>query len=261
MTVPDYEAIIRRTFADLDRWRLLARNGWTPAPGSALAVDDEDWPWWPLSQLAVAGLAAGRDHIGAVQGHLERGEPFPFADGTLLRSGMLGAATAVWLLAPNDRAARLKRARTVAAEVYDKHAQFLGDLSSLSGGDHAGTEAVKNHVAERTKELARLRDAAGERATFQATHVVEAAAKAALGEPYGLEARVEWRRGSGAAHGLPWSLLGVQTTTQLGAGDGQGMAMFQAAGGWSAVANGYMAAYHLLRRGWELMDQRGGTPA
>jgi hypothetical protein len=49
--------------------------------------------------------------------------------------------------------------------------------------------------------------------------------------------------------------------TQLGGGEGRGMAMFQAAGGWSAVVNGYMAAYRLLRRGWELMDKRGGAAA
>jgi hypothetical protein len=184
-------------------------GGWPPATAghpareSELATDDKDWPWWSISQLAVSGLAAGREHLGAVRDHLERSEPYPFADGTLLRTAMLGAATAVWMLTPDDRATRLKRARTVAAEVYDKHAQFLADLSTLSGGSHPDTQLVKEHVSKRAAQLQELRDAAGERATFNATHVIEEAVKAGVGEQFGLEAKIEWRRGSGAAHGLP----------------------------------------------------------
>ena len=142
--------------------------------------------------------------------------------------------------------------------MYDKHGQFLNDLSALAGGAHADTETVRTHVAGRAEELREKRDAAGERATFQATPVIEDAVRETLGELFALEAKVEWRRGSGAAHGLPWSLLGVPSATQIG-GDADGMAVFQATGGWQAVANGYMAAYHLLRRGWALMEQRGSN--
>jgi hypothetical protein len=72
-----------------------------------------------------------------------------------------------------------------------------------------------------------------------------------------VEARSEWRRGSGAAHGMPWAVLGVSSTQQVGAVDQQGMATFVAKSDWATVCNGYMLAYHLLRRGWRLMDARG----
>jgi hypothetical protein len=256
----DYEALIRGTFTDLETWRLRAHHEWLPDPNTELAADDEDWPWWRLSQLAVAGLAAGREHLSAVTYHLSRGEAFPFADRTLVRTAILGGAQAVWLLTPDDRPARVKRARTMAADVYSKHGVYLSDLSIVAGGEHSGTEVVKAHVEQRARQLQAVRDDAGQRGELQPTHVIEQAVREALGDEYVVEARTEWRRGSGAAHGLPWAVLGGPSTEQVGEPDEHGMATHVAGGGWEPIANGYMLAYQLLRRGWQLLERRGRDP-
>lgn len=96
----DREATIRETFEQLEWWRERERHEYTPTEGSELAVDDEDWPWWRLSQLAFAGLASARQHLDAVRVHYAETGPYPLADPTLMRSALLGAAQAAWLLAP-----------------------------------------------------------------------------------------------------------------------------------------------------------------
>ena len=73
----------------------------------------------------------------------------------------------------------------------------------------------------------------------------------------GERARAEWRRGSGAAHGLPWSLLGRRDTRQVGAADADGMATFHVGGSLDALANSYLCAHGLLAHAFRLLDRRG----
>ena len=128
------EAQIRATFADLDAWGVRLRTVYRPAPGSDLAADDLDWPVLPVSQVAIAGMGSARDHLQAVRVHLDLDLPevFPFAQGTLLRTAMLSAAQAVWVLAPDAPADRVKNARTLARHTYEQHLLYLRDLQSLA---------------------------------------------------------------------------------------------------------------------------------
>jgi hypothetical protein len=253
-----YETKVRNTFPHLDQWGLRLRTAYVPQPGSELADDDIDWPWTPVSQVAVSGMGAARDHLQAVRIHIEAGELFPFAQQTLLRTAILAAAQGVWVLAPDDRHERLRRARTFAYENLKQHLVFLRDLQGLSPTPHAGTDAVERHAAQRRAELADLRATAGQGALpLNATDVIQQAVLATWGSrELATEARVEWRRGSGAAHGLPWSVLGRQGT-QAGSGDADGMATFHAGGSIDALANSYLCAHGLLANAFKLLDRRG----
>lgn len=256
MSDEHYEAI-RGTYPDLDRWGQRVAAPYRPQPGSDLADDDADWSSLPLSQVAVSSIAAARDHLQAVRIHLEVRQVFPFAQASLLRTALLSAAQAVWLLAPADRDQRIERARTLTLHIYDQHLRFLRDLQARATTPHADTDAVERLVAERFDRLTRRRDADGQRARFNATDVIEAAALAAWGRPdLALEAKIEWRSGSGAAHGLLWSLFG-QRGTRPGQPDAAGMATFQAGGAVDDLANPYFAAYRLLAHAFTLLDQRG----
>jgi hypothetical protein len=257
--VVDHEATIRGTFKQLERWRERERHEYTPTEGSELAVDDEDWPWWRLSQLAFAGLASARQHLDAVRVHYAETGPYPLADPTLMRSALLGAAQAAWLLAPDERAVRTSRARTLAAEMYLRHGQYLEELSALRDGADPNTEKVKKRVHERAEELDAKRASDGQRAQLNATSVIETAVGECLGPRLVREGRAMWRAGSGAAHGLVWPVLGRSGTQQTAPADFHGMAPFVAAGSWADIANPYMAAFHLLDHGWRLLDARGGT--
>jgi len=67
---------------------------------------------------------------------------------------------------------------------------------------------------------------------------------------------VERRRCSGAAHGLPWSVLGRQGT-QAGAADADEMATFRTGGSIDALANSHLRAHGLLANAFKHLDRRG----
>lgn len=252
---------IQQTLPDLDAWGARTSVPYRPGPGSALAEDDLGWPPMPLSQCAIAALASCRDHLQAVRVHIDAQNVFPFATRTLLRTAVLAGAQAVWMLAPDSALTRQQRGRTVAAEVYRRHGEFLSDLQSLNGARHAGTDTVATLVAERLAELAEQRAAAGERDQWQATKIIESAATATFGDTNLVEARVEWRAGSGAAHGLIWSVFGTAALRRSAVHDesADGLTAFAAGGSLDAVANTYMLAYGLARKGWLMMDDLGSA--
>jgi hypothetical protein len=254
--------VLMATFPVLDQWHQRLASEFRPIPGSVLALDDEDWPPVPLSQIAIMGLGSARDHLKAIRVTIEAGQMLPYAHLTLARAGLLGAAQAVWVLVPDDPLTRQRRARCVAAEMYVQHGNFLTVLNDLAQGRHEGTADVLDFVRQRTGEMDSRRSAAGERARLQATHMITGASAAAFpGHELAAEMEVIWRRTSGAAHGFAWSLMGESDTVQTGPEDEHGRAVFEAAGGINRIANSYMAAYHLATRGWELLDRRNRVPS
>jgi hypothetical protein len=256
------QQMVQSTFADLDAWNARTNSVFTPNAGSDLALDDEDWVPWRMSQLAICGLAAAHDHLDAVRVHFEARRGFPLATETLIRGALLGAAQAVWMLAPADRDKRLDYSRCLAAEMYKRHREYLGDLREIDPTrTHASTETVFAHVAQREHELAAKRAAAGQARKFEATRVIEDAAMATMGKHVATEARTVWRGLSGAAHGLIWPALGRPGSAMTGPADRDGLAPMVTQGSWDASVNGYMFAYHLSAKGWELLDKRGTTPA
>lgn len=248
---------IRSTFPVLDEWDTLLSQPFVPGDGSDLSADDRDWPPVRLSQVAVMGLGSARDHLHAVRVLIEASQLFPFAQLTLIRAALVGAAQAVWVLSPSARADRVYRARCITAHMYGQHAKYLGVLQSLASEPHAGTDAVAVTVVERLNQLAAKREAEGEGAKLDTTAMIREAGLAAFSDvPLADEILSIWRLTSGAAHGFAWALLGQAGTTQLGDTDGEGMATFAAQGDLGRIANPYLGAFHLARRGMELLRQR-----
>src|SRR5690349_10164537 len=86
--------------------------------GSDLAADDVDGPWPRVSEVVMGSLIAAHDHLVAVRDHVRFRRLYLYADATLLRSALLSAAQAVWILAPGERTERQRRCRTLAAHGY-----------------------------------------------------------------------------------------------------------------------------------------------
>jgi hypothetical protein len=249
--------LMRGTFPTLDAWHARLAEIISPVRSSALALDDEDWPPTPLSQVALMGLGSARDHLHAVRVHVEAGQLFPFAQSTLIRAALLGAAQAVWVLAPEDRRSRVERARCVSAEMYSQHGKFLSVLNTLADGTHATTLEVADHVRVRGQELAAIRATAGESRRMDATAMIRDTAQSAFTtEALVLEVESIWRKTSGAAHGFVWALAGVPDTVQSAPPDELGRAEFAVLGGIDRIINSYMAAFHLASEGWRLLDLR-----
>jgi hypothetical protein len=251
---------IATTFPALDGWRDRAAVPFRPQPGSELHADDQDWPGMPVTQVAASSMAAAVDHLQAFRILLEQRQLFAFANPSLLRTALLSAAQAVWVLAPDAASERVANARTLAPHIYVEHQKFLNDLQPLSPTAHKGTDTVAELVTTRLPELTALRDRDGQTAKFEATATIAAAARATWDLPTAaLEARSEWRRSSGAAHGLMWSVLG-HPENKVGEVEDDGLAPIQVGGSVGAIINLYCCAYGFLAKAHRLLDQRGTAP-
>ena len=255
----DHEAVVRSTFVTLDQWRGI-QGPFVPVASSELARDDMDWPSYRVSQVAWVGFTMAVEHLHAIRAHIDVQPPnrpnlFGSAHQTLARSALIGAATAVWVLAPDDRVKRIERARNVATYQQDEHHKYLRALKRLA--DDAVTDQVADHVAMRQRGLAAKRAADGDGAQYETTRIVREAALAAFKtQAMSDEAVSAWRSGSGAAHGLVYPLLGRSSSTQ-GPADGDGVATVIVGGDFELFSNAYMAAFHLAKHGWSLLVRRG----
>ncbi|WP_349270929.1 hypothetical protein MPNTM1_02527 [Mycolicibacterium parafortuitum] len=251
------EEIIRSTFPILTEWQTRGAKAYKPPTGSELAADDADWPGFPLSTVAWSGLGSATDHLVAIQRHVEAKQLFPMSHPTLCRSALVGAAQAVWVLAPDGCPVRLSRTRTVLAEMYKRHLQYLTGLQDLADSPHAGTDIVAGVVKQRMGELEAKRSADNQKEKLEATKMIREAGESAFGKSNLVkEVVLAWQSGSGAAHGLSWQLFGVPGTSQTSSGASDGIAEFQAGGSLSRIANAYMAAFRLAEHGWNLFDKR-----
>lgn len=214
----------------------------------------------PVSEIARHGLQAAADHLSAVRLHIEASRPFVFSDLTLCRSALLGAATAVWVLVPDEPAVRLTRSRTVALEEHRKHRQYLRDLRAIAP-QHEDTATVAAIVQSYVSELEQKRAGAGEKSELDSTAVIREAVRAVLNADHAAEAVLAWRSSSGAAHGFMWQMMGTADTVQSSAADEKGFAEFIVGASLSRFSNCYLAAFITAQHGWKLLRQRGGkTP-
>jgi len=255
---------LRATYEELDAWGLACRDGtWQPAAESELAIDDLGWPPSPLSQLARGSLVSAWDHLSAVRTQVESRGMFPFATPTLLRTALVASAQAVWLLGDDSGGVRQQRGRTLAAETYRRHFEYLRDLLMIGGEDDPNTVKVADALAERIGELATLREELGERSKWNATAMIEGAVRSTFAaeetpDALVIEARSLFRRGSGAAHGLHWSILGSADTT-ITPGGTDGLAAITAGCSPAGIQNAFRLAYLLSKRGWTLLDRRSAV--
>jgi hypothetical protein len=255
-----YAHAVTATFPVITEWQLRGLTAYRADPGSDLHVDDQDWPPMPVSQIAWLGLSVAADHLNAIRRHIEVKQLFPLSHLTLCRSALIGASQTAWVLAPDSRATRLARARTVAIYLYGKHLQYLHGLRDLKDTPHQNTNLVIEHVEQRHAELEAKRTAEGQKAVLIATDMIETAASEVLGRKIlTKEAVLAWQAGSGAAHGLHWPLFGTHGMQQSAATGEDGLAEFQLGGTLSVIANPYVVAYTIAKRGWDLLHRRGST--
>lgn len=271
MTEQQALAKVAATWPELDAWRDRFNAPFSPAAGSDLAHDDSDWPPQPISQVAWHGLASATMHLHAIRFHLDSRvrppELIPFAQMTLGRSALIGATQAVWVLSPDDPAERVMRARMSAEEYLNEHRKYLAVLTALAP-DHASTRIVSELTNQRLNELKALRERDGQRVKLNTTQIVQDAAATTFPDNAEVQADIlsMWRKSSGSAHGLIWSLLGGHssreataeelTTPPVAAADAE-VVVHQRSGEMIALANLYLAVHLIAKRGWKLLDGRG----
>lgn len=179
-----------------------------------LGLDDEPLPGMGVSGLAWFSRSSSVDNLDMVLRTInEGGLTFPFAQFTVARGGLLGAAHAVWLLHPEERLVRQSNAlqlahhdlgqeQTAARDVV-RLLPEMADVVQLRVGEIAAEQAELVEVAERIgapSPTRRIND------TAVITAVAEWFALAHPGDPDIVMAFLsEWRQQSGVAHGLHWA--------------------------------------------------------
>ena len=250
-------------------WSERMREPDDPQPGSSLGSDDEVFPKLPCSQLAWFGLGVGVEHLDAttrlLQQQVDAGGPIlPDANFTVLRGALVGSAQAVVLLCSSGRDERTRVGLQIAHEEYRQLFNFRKHVL-----EHAGlvpeAQAAANRrdylrlPRERREQAAAILRERGAPLKITDTELVERAADLvhARGEDaqlLQLALEMEWRLGSGAAHGR--LLMSLQRPGgHVVNGDVAAMG-----GSYEAVAQQVCAISLLLSAAWRAWDLRIASP-
>lgn len=265
--VPSLLEQIRETYERLDGWRARSATIEDPQPGSELHGDATIWPGMPPHEVARVGLISAVQHLNLGRAALEHGEIYPIAHPSVLRGALLGAARAVWLLAPDDRHERQQRALRTIHETHRRLLQYARTEGAVLASPGEATGALEYLAGRVTtiRELWRETPTMSAKHSPSETDIVAMAAQAAITKPgQRLAVPILWAQLSGDAHGLPWPMLTRRSTQAVALsrrpGESLRMAEFSAGGDIEEVAECFLAAYGLLRRGWSLFDQRCEAP-
>lgn len=184
-------------------------------PGSSLDADDQAFPLYPASHHAWHGISHAVDHLDMFMHPLvESNLSFPLAPQTLARSGVLGAAHALWVLDATTRPVRQIRALRLAHEEFQNERKAYEQLAN-SGAATAEMAAI---VATRVEWIGRAVKAGvalGATATQVQAKLVETDVIDDVLRRYEVAHpspddhllrtyRLIWRMHSGVAHGFRW---------------------------------------------------------
>lgn len=201
----------------VDAWATRLPTPDLPAEGSSLGRDDETFPPMPCSQLAWYGLTVGVEHLDAalrlLRQQVDSGRPLlSSANYTVLRAALVGASQAAVLLMPSNRDERTNYGLQIAHEEYRQAYNFRKHLLDHPGLVAAGRDAAEGqdfltgllNGKNQAKELLAGRGVTSTK--LSDTEMVEKAAdlvhfQGEDAEMLQLALEMEWRLGSGAAHG------------------------------------------------------------
>lgn len=234
---------------------------------SSLATDDRVYPGMPCSQLAWWGLTVGVEHldasIGLLDRQIEQGQPImPSATYTVLRGALIGASQAALLLCTPQRAQRVNYGLKIAYEEYRQAYNFRETTvhhSAISESERQrvlsedflsdfqeGMARVKTLLKERNEPQKRLLD----------TDLIKEAARVvhqdSNADMLRLAVEMEWRLGSGAAHGR--LLMNMHRQASYSKSDTGHIGHF--GGTKREVTQQIVLVYLVLHAAWSMWDLR-----
>lgn len=258
---------LTRTFEPAERWlERIGRPSEDVDPASELGLDDAATDPRRLSHLALTGLAAAVDHFHASRTLIAAGRVFHGnAQFTLLRAALENAATAVYMLVPDDRDTRILRTLRVAwSDVNDQHS--LVD-TMREQAQRRGVRPIAEPKTSKSAWKGRLQKVAKDRgmsskdvalvaANLPYSVIVRDAAKDAFGPEQGEVALLCWKVNSGATHGKQWeAITKVDRSTLLPTADPtvrQGRTMPSE----DQLRLSAAVAKKMIEKGWALFDAR-----
>lgn len=242
-------------FKQVDIWQTrVGQLPPTPDAGSSLAGDDRALGIFSMSHAIVTSLSSAVDNIHALRGLLLNvREIHTSASFTLLRVALENSATAVYLLAPNDRQTRVVRRLKLQWEDY-KDAEKAREL--MKKGDAAEQDRRKAEL----RDTARAAGVAEELITSLLARspgfgtIVEEAGKATFG-PYGGIASLSWMVNSGIVHARTWANISL-FEKEMFESMRPGYTNLRLSSSQSTIMQHAQIAAAMISRGWMLFDQR-----
>lgn len=207
VTAADWDRRLTAMAAQADEWSERTNNAPRTNVNSALGGDDV--PGLHVSGIAWYAMVVAVEHLEfTFRAMRATGTVYPTAQMTALRSALLTASQAVWILAPRPRLDRRSHAMRLQMQDLSDELAMVRGLSELSPDQ---STAVYETVAKLEDRKARLKDLSAElalrpsaTARLNNTDIVASAARFvhADGEKT-LTSGVPllWRIGSAAAHG------------------------------------------------------------
>ncbi|AZZ48011.1 hypothetical protein C5E02_01285 [Rathayibacter rathayi] len=249
---------MRATYPDLKGWQARARRLEEPQPGSELAADDAPFSSHRISDTARLSLILSGEHLRLAATAVEAGEWYPSAHFTVLRSALVGAAQAVWLLAPREPAERQERGLMVMGEMYRERQKYVQEASKMQLSEDERREIPLQTEWSRER-IARITELRRGRAALSQTDIIRWAVEYRFPDRARQEAiKLLWRQMSADAHVLGWSLF--QRVHNFKGDRLSGLAVGAAGGDVEHIAEPFVAAHHLLKEGWSLFDRLCEAP-
>lgn len=253
--------VFRDASTDLDRWRQRVQQVEQPEPGSDLAQDDTAFPHQLISETVRTSLTSSGEHLRLICDGLERGNYYNMSQYSAVRAAIVGAAQAVWVVAPDDPAIRRERGHTVITENYVQlrkyHEQTLRQAQQLQLSPE-DQEWLREQI-ELVKSLeGAVRAVRSSRAELKGATFIELAAPVIFPRDEFRQAglRQSWNVLSSDAHVLMWSLA-LRTTFVSPPDKRSGLSTGTANGqGLGDLAGWFSLAIESLRCGWSLFDRR-----
>jgi hypothetical protein len=264
----DNDQRLRMMFDTIQQWQNRVEHPpLTAEAGSSLAADDRALPTLPASHVAYSGLLVAVEHLHLFRTAFANSQLiYPTAYFTILRTALMGAAQAVWVLA-GPRQQRVAHALMIAIDDINQRRKLLQDLGTLPTEQQAAADAELRNLATRLDEAEAAATAHGiqlgniTRYTLNMTTVIKQAAQLAFPNNDASSTLIRdragflWRNASGHAHGTPSSRLTLIRTDQVARRpDGSGVGKPDAS--IENITTVAMNPFSLAKEAWTLYDRR-----
>ncbi|OJX73107.1 hypothetical protein [Leifsonia sp. 71-9] len=201
----EWEQRLAHIAAAVELWSGRTKTAPVVPAGSALSGDDR--PALSVSSIAWYPLIIAVEHLDFALSTMRATQTmYPTSYMTTLRTALLTASQAAWVLAPVQRAERRGRAMRLRMQDLDDQLKLVNSASELTKGQ----ERARTHdVEELNKQLEECRHTAAtlglpksSTAKLNNTDIITEAAKQLHDDPVAASGvQLLWRTGSAAAHG------------------------------------------------------------
>lgn len=256
MTADEEQRLFAEMFRHLDRiepWlQRMDPSGphERPQERSTLSRDDKETHPHRMSHAAWHSLSHAVDHLNCLRTLLKDAQMMHmYAPYSLVRAAVENACAAVWLLAPDDRAERIRRRLRFAA-LDIKGGEAVKELVGTPGRPRSEEARL-----EELREIARRRGVDPKSAVRRVTYgeIVEAAGETMSGGkvPFVLT----WKMCSAIAHGDLWATINMVNREEI-PGAPPGLAHLKITANPKTLFFAVFFAVEMTAAGWRMYDER-----